>query len=62
MDDLRICLDTEEDHKLISEIYNSLYKTKPIKLKDIIEFLEKNPELRELNSGIEQKAVKGKIF
>jgi len=62
LDDLRICLDTEEDHKLISEIYNSIYKTKPIKLKDIIEFLEKNPELRELNSGIEQKAVKGKIF
>ena len=62
LNDLRLCLDTEEDFKLITEIYNSLYKSKPIKLKEIIEFLDNNPELIELNSGIEQKAVKGKIF
>lgn len=62
LDDLRLCLDTEEDFKLITEIYNSLYKSKPIKLKEIVEFLDNYPELRELNSGIEQKAVKGKIF
>lgn len=62
MDNLRLCLDTEEDAKLISEIYNQLYNGKPIKLGDVIKFLNNNPGLSEINSRIKQKPVKGKVF
>lgn len=60
--DLRLCLDTEDDLKLITKIYSELYKNRPIKLNEVIELLENNPELKKINSGIEQKAVKGQIF
>ncbi len=53
--DLRLCLDTEEDYRLISKIYERLYKDRPIKLEDVIELIENNPDLKKLNSGIRQK-------
>lgn len=62
MDDLRFCLDTQQDYEFINEIYNNLYKGRPIKLNEITEFLKINPDLRMINSGILQKTVKGKIF
>jgi spore coat polysaccharide biosynthesis protein SpsF len=62
LDDLRLCLDTEEDLILISEIYKNLYKSGPIRLDEIIEFLDNNPELKNINSDIRQKPVKGKVF
>jgi len=62
LDELRLCNDTEEDSKLISEIYNSLYKNCPIKLHEVIEFLDENPELKKINSNVRQKIVKGKVF
>ncbi|MEO8209971.1 MAG: glycosyltransferase family protein [bacterium] len=61
-DDLRLCLDTEEDLKLITEIYDSIYSNRPIKLDEIIELLDKNPRLKKINSDIQQKPVKGKVF
>jgi spore coat polysaccharide biosynthesis protein SpsF len=62
LDNLRLCLDTEEDLKLISEIYKHLYNGKPIKLEEVISFLNENPELKEINSNIKQKPVKGIVF
>ena len=62
MDDLRLCLDTEQDYNLIKEIYDNLYQSRPIRLTEVIEFLKVNPEMKKINSGITQKAVKGKIF
>ncbi|MBK8551362.1 MAG: glycosyltransferase family protein [Ignavibacteria bacterium] len=62
LDDLRLCLDTEEDLKLISEIYSNLYKNHPIRLNEITEFLDKNPRLKNINSNIKQKSVKGKVY
>ncbi len=62
LDHLRLCLDTEEDLKLISEIYNNIYLNRPIRLAEVIEFLDKNPGLKKINSNIQQKCVKGKIF
>ncbi len=62
MDDLRLCLDTEQDYNLIKEIYDNLYQSRPIRLTEVIEFLKINPEMKKINSGITQKAVKGKIF
>lgn len=62
MDDLRLCLDTEQDYDLLKEIYDNLYQSRPIRLTEVIEFLKINPELKKINSGILQKSVKGKIF
>ena len=60
--DLRLCLDTEEDSKLITKIYTELYQNRPIKLDEVISLLENNPELKKINSGIRQKTVKGQTF
>ena len=62
LDNIRLCLDTEEDSKLISEIYKHLYDGNPIKLEEIISFLNNNPELKAINSDIKQKPVKGMVF
>jgi spore coat polysaccharide biosynthesis protein SpsF len=62
VNDLRLCLDTEEDYLLISKIYDNLYKNHPIKLTEVLEFLDRNPGMKEFNSDILQKSVKGKVF
>ena len=61
-DDIRLCLDTEEDAKLLTEIFNNLYKGRPIRLPEVLEFLKNNPELKNINSNIQQKPVKGKVY
>jgi len=55
--DIRITLDTEEDLKLISKIIN-LFNTINFKTKDIIDFLDKNPDLLKINENIKQKNIK----
>lgn len=55
----RLTLDTDEDYTLIKKIYSSLYKGKhDFYLKEIVDFMEDNPELLEINSHIEQKSIK----
>lgn len=55
----RWTLDTEEDYKLISEIYNRLYKgTHDFYLTDIIELFTEEPDLFTINAHIEQKKIK----
>lgn len=55
----RWTLDTEEDYKLISEIYNRLYKgTHDFYLPDIIELFKAEPGLFTFNAHIEQKKIK----
>jgi spore coat polysaccharide biosynthesis protein SpsF len=54
----RWTVDTEEDFKLIETIYNSLYKPGNIFLfKDILQLLERRPELTKLNQDIKQKKL-----
>jgi len=55
--DLRLTVDTAEDFKLIEKIYNGLYRGKPIELAEIINFIIKNPELRLINSSVEQRPM-----
>jgi len=55
--DLRLTVDTAEDFELIEILYNELYKTKPVELADVINFIEKNPELRFINSSVEQRPM-----
>jgi len=57
--DLRLCVDTEEDFRLIKEIYEALYK--PEKIIDVLDVLNllmnERPELVKINAHIEQKKV-----
>lgn len=58
--ELRLCIDTIEDYRVVSAIYESL---EPIKkdfgLVDILTFLDAHPEIAVLNSEIRQRAARG---
>ena len=55
--DLRWTLDTKEDFKLITDIYDFLYEDEKsiFYMKDILELYVKNPHMREINKNIKQK-------
>jgi spore coat polysaccharide biosynthesis protein SpsF len=55
--EIRLCLDTEDDFKLLSIIYNKLGVNKLTPIKKVIKFLKENPNLIQLNnkSEIEQQ-------
>ncbi|ABR36391.1 cytidylyltransferase domain-containing protein [Clostridium beijerinckii] len=54
----RVTLDTEEDFLVISAIYNNLFNKKGyFLLEDVVEFLDKNPQIENLNAEIEQKKL-----
>lgn len=56
--DLRLCVDTEEDFRLIKEIYEGLYQPgRIIDILDVISLFEQRPELARINAHIEQKKV-----
>lgn len=55
----RWTLDTQEDFKLISTIYEKFYRGKHnFYMKDIINFLSKHPQIACINQHIEQKKIK----
>lgn len=57
--DIRLTLDYLEDFKLIKLIYENLYpKNKNFDINDIINFLDKNTEIKNLNSNCSQKVYK----
>jgi spore coat polysaccharide biosynthesis protein SpsF len=62
LDHIRLCLDTEEDYKLISGIYNKIYNGDVITLDEVLKLFSEKPELLKLNEMISQKPVKGKIY
>ena len=54
----RWTLDTEEDWKLISEIYNALYREGDIfSTAEVLKLLDKRPELMEINAYVSQKKL-----
>lgn len=55
--DLRLTVDTAEDFKLIEILYNGLYRGKPVELIDVINFISKKPDLRFINSSVEQRPM-----
>lgn len=61
-DDLRLCLDTKQDFELMQIIYDNIYKGEVIRLAEVTEFLNANPGYKKINSDVEQKKVKGKIY
>lgn len=55
----RLCLDTKEDLEALRKIYTGLNGDKEkFYLKDILNFLDKHPEIVEINSEVVQKTVK----
>lgn len=56
--DLRLTVDTIEDFELIRSIYEELYLEKPnFSLGDILDLLDRKPELITINKHIQQKTV-----
>jgi len=54
--DLRLTLDYQEDYKVIRTVFEVLYPKKQFfTAKDIYEFLDANPEIRDLNKNCVQK-------
>ena len=54
--DLRLTVDTPEDFAMVTEVFKALYRPGHIfPLVQIIDFLERNPRIRLLNSHIQQK-------
>ena len=57
--DLRFTLDYIEDYQVIKAIYENLYtKNINFEAKDIIDFLDANPDIKKLNSGCSQEKYK----
>lgn len=54
---LRWTLDTEEDWQMIYEVYKALYKGEIFSTVEVVNFLEKHPEIASLNAHIEQKKL-----
>ena len=56
--DLRLTVDTPDDFKLVTEIFERLYPANPrFRLADILRLMREHPELRAINSHIRQKAT-----
>lgn len=53
--DLRLTLDTPEDYKLISTLYDALYDSDPyFGLDAVVEYLRRHPDLIALNRNVEE--------
>ncbi len=55
----RLTLDTPEDWRVIEIVYKDLYKGRhDFFLKEIVGYLEKHPDVKDINRGVQQKAVR----
>jgi len=52
-----LTVDTEEDFKLMEQIYKKLYNGNPIPLSEALNLLYNEPELLLINKEIRQKPV-----
>jgi Spore coat polysaccharide biosynthesis protein F, CMP-KDO synthetase homolog len=55
---LRWTVDEEKDLIFVREIYKRLYKGNIFFMRDILEVLEKEPDLKKINEMVKQKPVK----
>ncbi|MEP6704962.1 MAG: glycosyltransferase family protein [Acidobacteriota bacterium] len=57
--DLRLTVDTEDDFRLVTAIYEELYpKNAAFTLSDVIALLDARPDLRSMNEHVQQKTVR----
>lgn len=54
---LRLTVDTSEDYEVAQKIYAGCYNGGPFPLEDVIRFIEKNPGIAAINSGIRQRPM-----
>lgn len=54
--DYRLCVDTAEDFEVVSKIYEH-FKDEFVSAKEIVKYLDANPEIAEINNVIVQKKV-----
>jgi spore coat polysaccharide biosynthesis protein SpsF len=58
--ELRLCVDTAEDLRLVREIYASLYPNKPeFSTLDVMNLINANPALSLINAGVQQRRPRG---
>ena len=53
--DIRLTVDEMEDYLFFEKIYQSLWSGKPLRLMEVIDLLDKNPELKVMNQDIQHK-------
>lgn len=58
LSDHRWTVDTVEDYRFVSEVIEELYPQNPrFRMAEILDLLERRPELREINRGVEQREI-----
>jgi len=55
---LRLTVDTEEDLALMRKLHESLGDLERVEVREVIEFLNTHPEIREINAHIKQRTPK----
>ena len=55
---LRLTIDTEEDFCFATEIFDNLYRGDILSLRQVLSFLEANPQLSEINCNVQQRTMK----
>lgn len=61
MPELRLTLDYEEDYELINNIYSNVPFEKVLNLYDVIDYLDKNPEIAKINQNCIQLDLDKKV-
>ncbi len=54
---IRLTVDTEDDYRLASILYDVLYDGKPFPLRETLSYIDAHPELIEINKNIEQRPM-----
>ena len=52
--DYRLCVDTPEDYKLVTTVYNH-FNDEWVSAKEIVKFLDENPDVANINQDVIQK-------
>lgn len=55
---LRLTVDTEDDFRVADILYSALYRGGPFSIEDVMRYIEKNPEVAEINCGVTQRSMK----
>ncbi|HPB80617.1 MAG TPA: glycosyltransferase family protein [Spirochaetota bacterium] len=55
---LRLTVDTEDDYRVADILYSALYRGGPFSTEDVLRYIEKNPEVAEINIDVVQRSMK----